>query len=118
MAVTASSRPVDLEHLARYTGGDRTINAEVLRLFVGQAEQLIARLRIHLDHADAKGWHAVNHSLKGAARGIGAFALADAAADAEQLDLVGESGRACRAVEDLRSLSHGVKLFIEAYLKT
>ena len=27
---------VDLAHLARYTGGDRALNAEVLRLFVNQ----------------------------------------------------------------------------------
>ena len=28
--------PVDLAHLARYTGGDKSLNAEILRLFDGQ----------------------------------------------------------------------------------
>jgi HPt (histidine-containing phosphotransfer) domain-containing protein len=116
MAVTAPTRPVDLEHLARYTGGDRALNAEVLTLFIGQAEQLIARLRIHLDKADAKGWHEVNHALKGAARGIGAFELADAADTAEKLDLVVQNREAGRAVDQMRSLSHGVRVFVEAYL--
>jgi HPt (histidine-containing phosphotransfer) domain-containing protein len=115
MAVTAPARPIDLVHLARYTGGDRALNAEVLTLFIGQAEQLIAKLRIHLEHADSKGWHDVTHALKGAARGIGAFALGDAVAAAEKLDP--GTPEAGRAVEQLRSLAHGVKLFVEAYLK-
>jgi HPt (histidine-containing phosphotransfer) domain-containing protein len=117
MAVTAPARPVDLAHLSRYTGGDHALNAEVLKLFVGQAEQLIARLRIHLDKADAKGWHDVTHSLKGAARGMGAFELGDAAAAAEPLDLTAQAPEAGRAVEQMRALNCCVKLFVEAYLK-
>ncbi len=117
MSVTAPTRPVDLAHLARYTGGDRELNTEVLNLFVGQAEQLIARLRIHLDKADRKGWHEVTHSLKGAARGIGAFALGDAAAAAEPLDPGVHMTEAGRAVDQLRSLAAAVKLFVEAYVK-
>jgi HPt (histidine-containing phosphotransfer) domain-containing protein len=117
MEVSAPTRPVDLAHLARYTGGDHELDSEVLSLFTGQAEQLIARLRIHLEHADTKGWHEVNHSLKGAARGIGAFALGDAADAAEKLDPGAQRAEAARAVEQLRSLATGVKLFVEAYLK-
>jgi hypothetical protein len=30
---TLLSTPIDLEHLARYTGGEKTLNAEILRLF-------------------------------------------------------------------------------------
>ncbi|MBV9905684.1 MAG: Hpt domain-containing protein, partial [Alphaproteobacteria bacterium] len=71
---------VDLEHLARYTGGDRAINAEILRLFDGQATELVARLNSILAARDAKSWKEVTHTLKGAARGIGAFPMADAAA--------------------------------------
>jgi HPt (histidine-containing phosphotransfer) domain-containing protein len=118
MDVTAPTRPVNLPHLARYTGGDRALDAEVLTLFTGQAEQLIARLRIHLEHADTKGWHDVAHSLKGAARGIGAFALGDAAEAAEKLNPGTQAVEAGRAVEQLRSLATSVKLFVEAYLKT
>lgn len=115
MSVTAPTRPVDLDHLARYTGGDRTLDSEVLTLFVGQAEQLIAKLRIHLDKQDAKGWHLATHSLKGAARGVGAFALANAAAAAEALDPAQNSDLAGRAVDSLRSLAHEVKLFVDAH---
>ena len=79
----APSEPVDLSHLATYTGGDAALNAEVLQLFCDQSATLMCRLLDALDARDQQGWQAVTHSLKGAARGIGAFALADAAADAE-----------------------------------
>jgi len=118
MSVSASTRPVDLTHLSRYTGGDEALNAEVLKLFVGQAEQLIAKLRIQLDKADQKGWHDSTHALKGAARSIGAFALADAAAEAEPLNPGEQVGEAGRAVEQLRSLATAVKIFVEAYLRS
>ncbi|HEY5047409.1 MAG TPA: Hpt domain-containing protein [Rhizomicrobium sp.] len=110
-------RPVDLVHLARYTGGDRTIDTEVLTLFTGQAEQLIARLRIQLDRADAQGWHETTHALKGAAGCIGAFALADAAAAAEVLDPASQGEEAGRAVDGLRSLITRVKLFLHSHFK-
>ena len=38
------ARPVDMAHLARYTGGDSALNAEVLKLFDGQVNELVARL--------------------------------------------------------------------------
>lgn len=115
MDVAAPVRPIDLVHLARYTGGDVALNREVLSLFIGQAEQLVAKLRIHLDKADSKAWHEVTHSLKGAARGVGAFAFADAAAAAETLDLKEQAKEAAKAVDAMRSLAHAVRVFVEAY---
>ena len=38
-------RPIDFEHLSRMTLGDRTLEREVLSLFVRQAEMLRARMR-------------------------------------------------------------------------
>ncbi len=81
-----NARPVDLVHLARYTGGDQALNAEVLQLFVNQAGELVRRMDGVLQTGDAKTWREVAHSLKGAARGIGAFAMADAAAACEPID--------------------------------
>ncbi len=49
----ARQRAVDLNHLARYTGGDEAINAEVLRLFDTQTSELVARLQAILDSRDA-----------------------------------------------------------------
>jgi len=41
----ASSRPVDLVHLSRYTLGDRALEREVLELFSAQGSVYLERLR-------------------------------------------------------------------------
>lgn len=115
-AAVAGTRPVDLVHLATYTGGDTALNAEVLQLFVDQCGSLIRQLSTVLETHEQKTWREINHSLKGAARGIGAFALADAAADAEHLSLAQDEERARRALHALNNRAHAVQLFIEAYL--
>ena len=48
--------PVDLSHLARYTGGDRTLNAEILRLFDGQVSAMVGQLLGVLEQRDARKW--------------------------------------------------------------
>jgi HPt (histidine-containing phosphotransfer) domain-containing protein len=116
MSAVGNQRPVDLVHLSRYTGGDAALNAEILQLFDTQADELVARLQILLDAGDQKGWHAVNHSIKGAARGIGAFALADAAAAAEHLDPASNADLAKTALVALKDKALSVQLFIKAYL--
>ena len=106
---------IDLDHLARYTGGDKAINAEVMRLFDGQATELVARLQSILDARDAKSWKEVTHTLKGAARGIGAFAMGDAAARCEPIDLT-DQACAAAAIAELRVRSDAVQAFIQDYL--
>jgi HPt (histidine-containing phosphotransfer) domain-containing protein len=117
MPLTVQSTPVDLAHLSRHTSGDDALGAEVLMLFVGQAEQLVARLRISFDKGDVQGWRQTTHTLKGAARGIGAFDLADAAAAAEKIDISAQGKEAAHAVEILRSHAHAVKIFVDNYLR-
>ena len=114
--MTAVQRPVDMAHLARYTGGDSAINAEVLQLFDTQVNDLVARLNSILEARDAKSWKEVTHSLKGAARGIGAFGFADAAAAAEPIDLFADHDGAGRALAALKINAHAVQIFIQAYL--
>jgi HPt (histidine-containing phosphotransfer) domain-containing protein len=105
---------VDMEHLARYTGGDAALNAEVLRLFDSQANELVARLQMILEARDAKSWREVTHTIKGAARGIGAFAMADAAAKLEPMDLA-EGSDAASALHDLNLRAAQVAAFIRSY---
>jgi HPt (histidine-containing phosphotransfer) domain-containing protein len=111
----AVSKAIDLDHLARYTGGDKAINAEVMRLFDAQATELVARLRGILEARDARSWKEVTHTLKGAARGIGAFAMGGAAACCEPIDL---ENRACAttAIAELKARSDAVQAFIRSYL--
>lgn len=67
------SRPIDMAHLARQTMGDRALEQEVLYLFVRQAQS--ARLLIAKATPDER--YRLAHTLKGSARSVGAFALAD-----------------------------------------
>lgn len=107
---------IDLNHLARYTGGDTQLNAEVLRLFDTQATELVARLHDILSARDAKSWKEVMHTIKGAARGIGAFVLADAAAFAEPIDPC-DQNNAAKALDTLEERAGAVQAFIRDYLR-
>lgn len=99
---------LDLDHLERMTLGDTMLEREVLTLFSEQSRRLISTIATL--PADAG---ALAHTLKGSARGIGAFAVADAAARLEAAIRTGE-GRpkalaeleaavadACRAVDQI-----------------
>ncbi|MGF1463429.1 MAG: Hpt domain-containing protein [Maricaulaceae bacterium] len=96
--MTEPPSPVDFAHLARFTGGDAEVEREVFELF---HEQLATWLRLITVEADADDWTDAAHALKGTARGIGAFALAQAC---EAAEAAAESGRTARAVAaaDLR----------------
>jgi HPt (histidine-containing phosphotransfer) domain-containing protein len=111
-----SAAPVDLSHLARYTGGDKTLNAEILKLFDGQVSQMVGQLLGVLEQRDARRWREVTHTIKGAARGVGAFAMGEAAADAEPVDPVSNPDRAIEVIEALRIEGDAVQAFIAEYL--
>ena len=81
-ASPGSRRPIDLVHLSKYTLGNRSLENELLGLFRNQADVYLARLD---DALDDKEWKNAAHSLKGSARGLGAWALGDLAEEAEQL---------------------------------
>jgi HPt (histidine-containing phosphotransfer) domain-containing protein len=70
--------PIDTEHLKRMTLGDADLKREVLAMFAGQAAGLIGTLATL--PADAG---ALAHTLKGSARAIGAFRVAEAAESLE-----------------------------------
>jgi HPt (histidine-containing phosphotransfer) domain-containing protein len=70
--------PIDLKHLARMTLGDSRLEREVLGMFVKQAARIVEALAA--SPADAPS---LAHTLKGAARAIGAFRVAEAAAGVE-----------------------------------
>jgi HPt (histidine-containing phosphotransfer) domain-containing protein len=81
-SLAPDDRPIDLVHLARTTLGDRSLEREVLQLFDRQSALLIARMRAASPAAIAP----LAHTLKGSARGIGAWRVARAA---EALELAG-----------------------------
>ena len=69
---------VDFAYLEDFAAGDAQVIEEVLALFREQAALWSALL----DPA-SEGWRDAVHTIKGAARGIGAFHLGDACALAE-----------------------------------
>jgi HPt (histidine-containing phosphotransfer) domain-containing protein len=72
--------PIDIEHLRRMTLGDVSLEREVLAMFSAQAVGLVGALATLPSDAGA-----LAHTLKGSARAIGAFGVADAAGCLEAL---------------------------------
>lgn len=102
-------RPVDLVHLAKYTMGNRELEHEVLSLFSKQSLIYLERLR---NAADQQTWKEAAHTLKGSARGIGAWHVAEVVADLEQQDGADKD----RIVEDLCNCVEEANEFIENLL--
>ena len=99
--------PLDLRHLAEQTFGNADLEAEVLRLFLKQSRDCLSRLQASPDAATA-------HLLLGSARGIGAIAVASAAAALEATLLRGAEGRA--ELAQLNGAVAAANAFIEARL--
>jgi HPt (histidine-containing phosphotransfer) domain-containing protein len=78
-AAEEADRPIDQVHLLKMTLGDRGLQREVLELFDRQIELLLDRMR----HVEAAGIVTLAHTLKGSARGVGAWKVAHAAAAVE-----------------------------------
>src|SRR5215207_3570978 len=81
-SLAPDDRPIDLVHLARMTLGERSLEREVLQLFDRQSSLLIGRMR----SAQPGTIAAFAHTLKGSARGIGAWRVARAAEALEVAD--------------------------------
>ena len=109
------SKPIDLDHLARYTGGEKALNAEILRLFDSQVTDMVGQLNTVLAERDTKRWREIAHTIKGAARGVGAFGMGEAAAAAEPVDPA-NTEKARAAIKVLETEAHSVRGFIQTYL--
>jgi HPt (histidine-containing phosphotransfer) domain-containing protein len=75
-----AEQPIDVEHLFRMTLGDHHLEREVLQLFDRQAEMLMERIA----QSEPGIVAASAHTLKGSARGIGAWQVARAAEAVEK----------------------------------
>jgi HPt (histidine-containing phosphotransfer) domain-containing protein len=102
--------PIDIEHLARMTLGDASLEHEVLAMFSAQTVGLIGALTAL--PADAG---ALAHTLKGSARAIGAFAVADAAESLEALIRNGDDP--AQALSELKDAVAQARTAIDAILR-
>lgn len=96
-------QPIDLGHLARMTLGDASLEREVLQLFGRQADMLVTRMQTAAPAVVA----AAAHTLKGSARGIGAWQVAEAAEKVERATCAAEPeiraavDRVCTALDEV-----------------
>ena len=100
--VAAMARAIDLGHLGRMTLGERSLEREVLMLFVRQGDMLRRRMRQSAPAVIA----AAAHTLKGSALGVGAFRVAGAAAaveSAKAADLAAALGGLDAALDEAKA---------------
>jgi HPt (histidine-containing phosphotransfer) domain-containing protein len=102
--------PIDLAHLARMTLGDAGLEREVLAMFSAQAVRLIGSLA-ELP-ADAG---ALAHTLKGSARAIGAFRVAESAESLEAA--LGHGDDVHEALADLKEAIMQARAAIDEMLR-
>jgi HPt (histidine-containing phosphotransfer) domain-containing protein len=92
--------PIDLDHLARQTSGDKDLELEVLHTFARQARNCMTEIAI----GDAEAVSRTAHKLKGAALAIGAFNVSAAAerleAEANDAPGIAQLGVAVLEVEN------------------
>lgn len=81
---------VDQAHLDRMTGGDAALAAEVLGLF---REQCDLWMRLLEPTTETLDWGNAAHTIKGSARGIGAWMLGEICGEAEEAARDGELTR-------------------------
>ena len=79
---TFMSTAIDLAHLDMYVSGDTALLAEILTIFEEQADLWVSRLEPLLPD---EPWRNAAHALKGASRGVGAWAIGDLCEHAESL---------------------------------
>jgi HPt (histidine-containing phosphotransfer) domain-containing protein len=76
----------DAAHFDHMTGADAALKQEILQLFRGQIANWTPALS---PTAPGPNWRDIVHTMKGSARGIGLWALAEAC---EQAETKGEPG--------------------------
>jgi HPt (histidine-containing phosphotransfer) domain-containing protein len=73
MRCASAKNPVDLVHLSRQSLGDRSLENEILQLFLSQSQLYLSRLECATT-ADERKFAA--HTVVGSARGLGAWRVA------------------------------------------
>lgn len=104
-------RPIDMEHLSRQALGDEALGHEILLLFADSLGVYHARLDAATTREDLL---MQLHTIKGAAMGVGAWALADLARLAESELRAGAPVNPER-IDDIGMAVHEVTAFIAVH---
>lgn len=92
-------RPIDLVHLARQTLGDRSLEQEILALYLKQSQNLLASIEKSNSERERAEYA---HTLKGSSRAVGAWQVA-VAAEAVEATQPAERTDAQRAISALKT---------------
>lgn len=105
---------IDEAHLGRMTLGDRSLEREVLEIFARQTTLTLNRIV----GAELKRAAAAAHTLKGSARGVGAWGVAQAAERIEQAAEDGDKDAMNAAITELEAAGREVRAEIGVRLGT
>ena len=104
--------PIDIDSLSKNTAGDRKLERELLALFREQTGRYLSALE---GAADDRRWRDAAHTLKGAARAVGATRIATLAEEAEGPSAESASTRHV-ALEGIRRAIEEARRFIDYQL--
>jgi len=107
---------LDEEHLGRMTLGDRRLEGEVLEIFVRHSATTLDLILDCVTGQDAATAAAAAHTMIGAARGIGAWRVAQAAERVERAAGAGSEQELNKAVAALKAASLEANAVIGARL--
>ncbi len=103
--------PIDLDHLRRYTLGDARLEQEILWLFVEQTPATLGALK---GAATNREWVKAAHTLKGSARAVGAWRIAELADQAERLGGITDRAACDQVLRDLEEAAAEARIHIVA----
>lgn len=103
------SVPIDLVHLRRFTLGDHDLEMEVLGLFIEQAPLTIETM---IQAGSDREWQRAAHTLKGSARAVGAWRIAELAERAELIGGISDRQACDRLLASLRGAADEARAHI------
>lgn len=103
---------IDIRHLEQYVFGDRALLDEILTIFIEQTTMLLERLETA---EEDETWRSTAHTLKGASRGVGSWAVGDLAEAAEKLTGPASVAQRADMIVKLRSAGQEAIAFARSY---
>lgn len=104
---------VDLSHLRAFTGDDRDMEKEFIRVFIEQSDVNVRDLeKSQAEQGQGKIWQEAAHMFKGAAAGIGAEGLRALCDQAQHLDISAVQERP-RLFEQIKTEYENVKDYLK-----
>jgi HPt (histidine-containing phosphotransfer) domain-containing protein len=107
---------IDLAYLKKFTLGNRDLEREVLYLFAQYSPDYLSNLR---NARTAKAWHDAAHTLKGSARAVGAWRVAQMAEAAEKFSFDVQYDHCCFAADGCaEAIDEAITYIVQVFPET